>query len=140
MKLKPLFFITTLVVSLPIVASEIEGNWITIDDKTGNKRAIVRLSDDKGILSGRIVKVFHHAGDTGRCTNCSGKFKDKPIKGLRFVWGLKKESDKVWDNGRILDPKSGHIYKAIITQNGNKLDVRGYIGLKAIGRSQTWIR
>jgi uncharacterized protein (DUF2147 family) len=116
------------------------GTWTTIDDKTGAKRAVVSLSVSGGTLNGTIVKVYPQAGDTGICTNCPGAFKGKKIQGLGFVWGLKDEGNGVWSGGKILDPKTGKIYKAKMTMKGNKLYVRGYIGVSALGRTQTWVR
>ncbi len=116
------------------------GTWTTIDDKTGAKRAIISMSVSGGTLNGTIVKVFPQAGDSGVCTKCTGGFKDKKIQGLRVVWGLKDEGNGVWSGGNILDPKSGKIYKAKVTVQGNKLLVRGYFGISALGRTQTWVR
>jgi uncharacterized protein (DUF2147 family) len=140
MKIKKILLLATLLLSYEAFAENITGRWTTIDDKTGQKRAIVELKEMNGILSGQIIKVFAKKGDTGRCNNCPGAFKDQPTQGLRFVWGLKKINQDTWDKGHILDPKSGHVYSAKITQHGKQLDVRGYLGLAAIGRSQTWIR
>ncbi|MGL6030500.1 MAG: DUF2147 domain-containing protein, partial [Legionella sp.] len=67
-------------------------------------------------------------------------FKGKKIQGLGFLWGLKDQGNGVWDGGSILDPKTGKIYKAKATLQGNKLLVRGYIGVSALGRTQTWVR
>lgn len=44
------------------------------------------------------------------------------------------------ENGKIYDPASGKTYKSAIVSKGNTLSVRGYIGFKAIGRSETWQR
>lgn len=127
---------------LPLVmaAATPEGTWTTIDDKTGDKRGVVHLTINKGVLSGTIVKVFPKPGDTGICSKCPGAFKDKKIKGLGFIWGLKDEGNGVWSGGQILDPKTGKIYKAKMTLDGNKLFVRGYLGVSILGRTQTWVR
>lgn len=116
------------------------GTWTTIDDKTGAKRAVVSLTQSGGTLSGTIVKVYPQAGDTGLCNNCSGAFKGKKVVGLTFLWGLKDEGNGVWSGGSILDPKNGKIYKAKITLEGNKLYVRGYVGVSLLGRTQTWVK
>ncbi len=121
-------------------AAGIEGKWVTIDDKTGQKRAVVNLSVSGNTLNGTIVEVFKQPGDTGICEKCPGAFKGKPVKGLQFVWGLKQKGPNEWDGGKILDPKTGSIYSAKITQNGNNLDVRGYMGISALGRTQKWVR
>lgn len=116
------------------------GKWTTIDDKTGAKRAVVQLSVSGGTLNGSIVKVFPQPGDTGMCSKCPGAFKGKKVVGLNFIWGLKDKGNGVWDGGSILDPKTGKIYKAKVTLEGNKLYVRGYVGVSALGRTQTWVR
>ncbi|WP_133130095.1 DUF2147 domain-containing protein [Legionella yabuuchiae] len=121
-------------------AEAVEGLWTTIDDKTGKPRSVVRLSESGGTLTGSIVKVHKQVGDTGKCIKCPGQFKDKPIKGLQFLWGLEKKNENTWTGGKILDPKSGKIYNAKITVKGNKLYVRGYVGMSMLGRTQVWVR
>jgi len=116
------------------------GTWTTIDDKTGKKRAVVSITQSGGKLYGTIRKVYKQAGDTGYCKKCPGRFKNKKVVGLTFLWGLKKQGNNVWSGGRILDPKSGKIYRAKVTLKGNKLYVRGYIGVSLLGRTQVWVR
>ncbi len=125
---------------LAIAAGSPAGTWTTIDDKTGAKRAVVKLTVSGGTLNGYIVKVYPQAGDTGICSKCPGAFKGKKIQGIGFVWGLKDEGNGVWGGGSILDPKSGKVYKAKMTLQGNKLYVRGYVGVSMLGRTQTWVR
>ncbi len=122
------------------VFAGVSGTWTTIDDKTGKKRAVVQISESGGSLSGTIVKVFPQPGDTGICSKCPGGFKGKKIQGIRFVWGLKKTGDNEWTGGHILDPKTGKVYRAKITMKGNKLYVRGYVGISILGRTQVWVR
>ena len=53
------------------------------------------------------------------------------------------KDDDVWDGGKILDPKTGKVYKvklSMLKDGGQKLNVRGYIGFSCIGRSQVWER
>ncbi|MCH9756974.1 MAG: DUF2147 domain-containing protein [Gammaproteobacteria bacterium] len=128
------FYISTAIAKAPV------GTWITIDDKTGKKRSEVYLSLNDNELSGKIVRVYAEKGDTGICKLCPGKFKDKPIKDLTFLWGLKEHQDGSWVGGEILDPKTGKIYHVKMTQKRNKLYVRGYVGLPLLGRTQIWTR
>lgn len=129
------------VLFIPVaLAQSPAGIWTTIDDKTGKKRAVVRINVSGNTLSGTIVNVYPQPGDTGICSKCPGGFKDKPIKGLQIVWGLKDKGNGEWDGGQILDPKTGKIYRAKMTLKGNKLYVRGYIGVSVLGRTQVWVR
>ena len=52
-----------------------------------------------------------------------------------------KDGDE-YVGGEILDPDNGKIYrsKVRLIDDGKKLSVRGYIGVPALGRSQTWVR
>lgn len=118
----------------------IDGLWTTMDDATGKRRAIVRLEVSDGVLNGTIVSVVPQAGDVGKCSKCPGTLKDKPIKGLRFIWGLKEKGYGEWSGGEILDPKTGKIYRAKLMLKGNKLYVRGYLGVSLLGRTQIWTR
>ncbi len=48
-----------------------------------------------------------------------------------------------WENGKILDPNNGKVYRSQleVVDNGNKLEVYGYIKvIFKIGRTQTWLR
>ena len=44
------------------------------------------------------------------------------------------------EKGRIYDPESGKTYKAVMVSDANTLTLRGYVGFKALGRSQMWRR
>lgn len=134
-----LFFALT-AFSAGLWAESITGHWTTIDDKTGQKRAKVNISVTNNVLNGTIVEVVKRPGDTGICSKCPGEFKDKPIQGIQFLWGLKEADNGVWAGGYILDPKTGKIYRAKLTLKGDKLYVRGYVGVSLLGRTQVWVR
>ncbi|ACD16055.1 DUF2147 domain-containing protein [Paraburkholderia phytofirmans] len=119
------------------------GTWQTIDDHTGQPKALVQISQDgNGALSGKVIKGLG-ANDQPdrRCTACTDARKDQPILGMTIISDLKKDGD-AWDHGQILDPENGKLYKCKmrLEDGGNKLVVRGYIGVSLLGRSQTWIR
>ena len=120
------------------------GTWRTIDDKTGKDRSMVVISESGGVYTGTVQKIITHLPDddpNGLCRHCEGDRKDKPIEGMQILWGLKKDGD-VYDGGEILDPKNGKIYSAKIklVDGGQKLDVRGFLGISLLGRTQTWVR
>ena len=120
------------------------GLWKTIDDKTKTERALVRITEAGGVLTGRIEKLLAaDAKADAKCDKCEDDRKDKPMLGLEIVRGLKKgDSEGLWDGGTILDSAEGKIYKVRMqpADGGKKLEVRGYVGMPMLGRTQTWIR
>jgi uncharacterized protein (DUF2147 family) len=119
------------------------GFWVTVDDKTQKPTALVEISERDGELSGFVRQIFPQPGDDPepRCEKCEGVLKDQPIKGMRIVWGLKKSGD-AYTEGHILDPDEGVTYRCRIklTADGRQLEVRGYIGVPLLGRTQVWTR
>jgi uncharacterized protein (DUF2147 family) len=118
------------------------GLWHSIDDKTGEPKAEIRISDNGGVLSGRIEKLLRKgANPDEKCVECRDERKDKPMVGLEIIRGARKAPDKpVWEDGKILDPENGREYTLRLTpvDGGRKLDVRGSFG--PFGRTQTWVR
>lgn len=119
------------------------GLWKNIDDKSGKPRSLIRITESNGVLSGKIEKIFKEPGEdeNPKCDKCEGERKDKPIIGMVFMSGLKKDGDE-YTGGEILDPNNGKVYRSKIKliEDGKKLSVRGYVGAPMFGRSQVWVR
>ena len=116
--------------------------WKTIDDKTKQPKAIVKFTEQKnGTLSASIQSVLT-PGEKNACKKCEGPYHNKSLKGLRIVTGLKNVGGTSYEDGSILDPQSGKTYKlkGQLAAGGKKLELRGFIGVAALGRNQTWIR
>lgn len=129
------------------IAADITGSWRTIDDKTGEAKSIIKIEKAaNGTYSGTLEKVLPRVGYTPKknCENCPAPFTDKPKEGLNLLWGLVPvaPNDGSYDNGKLLDPSTGKIYraKATLGAGGKTLKVRGYIGVSMFGRSQVWQR
>ncbi len=120
----------------------VSGYWTTVDDKTGKVRSIMHLWENRGVVYGRIEKIFKQPGDTGICSKCPGQFRNKPILGLAIIWGLEKTGDNIWSGGQILDPHNGKVYRVMLTlaNDGKSLKARGYLGISLFGRTQNWYR
>lgn len=122
--------------------TDVTGKWKTIDDETGKPKSIVEIFKDGEEIKGRILELINPPEPDPVCKECSGDKKDKPVKGLEFMWGLKESDKGEWSGGQILDPKNGKVYKCRLRlkEDGAKLEVRGFIGFSLLGRSQTWNR
>ena len=65
----------------------------------------------------------------------------RPVLGMINIWGFTYKETNLWDDGNIYDPKNGSTYSCTIKMiNPNTLEVRGYIGVSIIGRTDTWTR
>ena len=118
------------------------GTWRNVDDKTGEARAEIRVTETNGVVSGAIVRrLARDAKPDAVCDACTDDRKGKPIDGLEIIRGARKAADKdVWEGGKILDPENGRDYTLRLTpiDGGKRLEVRGSIG--PFGRTQTWVR
>ena len=118
------------------------GLWRNIDDKTGEAKAEIRITENAGVLNGRIEKILRKdAKPDEKCVECKDERKDQPMVGLEIIRGVKKSADgEGWQDGKILDPENGREYKLRLTpiEGGAKLQVRGSFG--PFWRTQTWVR
>jgi uncharacterized protein (DUF2147 family) len=119
------------------------GLWKTIDDETKAEKSLVRITDGGGVLTGKVEKILSDKADA-KCVECTDERKDKPVLGMTILRGIKPDAGEKgsWVGGDILDPNNGKIYKVLLklADGGKKLDVRGYIGMPMLGRTQTWHR
>jgi uncharacterized protein (DUF2147 family) len=131
--------------TLPAIADNTSavGLWKNIDDQTGKPKADIRISESNGVLQGRVEKLYRAPGQDQHpiCDKCEGEDKGRPIIGLSIIDGMKKDGDG-YSGGTILDPENGKVYrsKMKLVDGGRKLEVRGYIGVPMLGRSQVWVR
>jgi len=121
------------------------GAWKTIDDATKKEKSVVRIVDNGGVYNGRIEKLLESTmAPDAVCKECTDDRKDKPVVGLLIVRNMKQSADdkSVFEGGDILDPANGKVYKAKmkLIDNGARLEVRGFVGISLLGRTQTWIR
>ena len=138
--------LASLIFSGNVLAQDLSGTWQQIDDKTGSPKAIIEIRKDANdIYTGKIIRVTPRPGYTPQktCNNCPPPYTNQPILGMDVLTGLKHVPDSLnYEKGRVIDPLAGKIYDAKVRLNasGKRLTLRGYIGISALGRSQTWLR
>ncbi len=117
------------------------GLWKTIDDRTHKPRGTVRIYEENGEYFGRIESSFNAAEEKKICVKCSDDRRDQPIVGLVILRRMTKHGAE-YSGGEILDPETGTVYKCLFTlsDDGEKLRVRGYSIAPLIGRTQVWMR
>jgi len=73
--------------------------------------------------------------------NPDESMRNVPLKGFRLLKDFEYAGKDEWKDGTIYDPENGSVYSCVINMKGeNTLDIRGYIGVKALGRTDVWKR
>jgi uncharacterized protein (DUF2147 family) len=119
------------------------GQWHTVDDKTGEVKAEIHITEQAGVLAGRVFKSLRNDPTAKKtCDDCKDDRKGQVIIGMEIIRGVKQEgAENLWaGGGKILDPENGKEYTVRMTplEGGKKLQVRGYIG--PFYRTQVWLR
>ncbi len=122
------------------VQAQVEGKWKTIDDNTGKPRSIVEIYKKGDKLYGKITHILDEAERGNLCEECKGSDYNKPIEGMVIIKDMKKDGEE-YEDGTILDPENGKVYRCKIwvdEEDPKVLNVRGYIAF--LYRTQKWIR
>lgn len=133
--------ITTFGYSIADNADAIIGFW-----KTGDGKGIVQIYKQGDAYFGKIVWLQEpNDPKTGKpkldTKNDDPIAKTKPILGLVNLRDFKFIKKDSWKEGKIYDPKTGNDYSSKITMiDMNTIEVRGYVGISLIGKTDTWKR
>ncbi len=117
----------------------IMGTWI---NSTGEAHVNIFKKGDK--YFGKISWLKAPKDEKGNVKtdlkNPDAALRSKPILGMEMLRDFVYDDGK-WTDGKIYDPKSGKTYSCNMNIKSNgELNMRGYIGISIIGRSETWKR
>lgn len=123
-----------------------EGDKLTGVWEPSNGKARVKIDKIGNKYFGRIVWLREpndpETGDpkTDK-NNPDPTLQDAPLRGYRLLKDFVYDGDNEWSGGTIYDPENGSTYDCVITmKDDNTLDIRGYIGISAFGRTDVWKR
>ena len=124
----------------PVLASpaDIAGTWLS-----GDGDGLIEIRVDGSAISGKILGSPNDDPDrpTTDIRNPDPALRDRPLIGLDIFAGFTYEGDNRWAGGFIYDPNSGKTYRGKLHLVGSDtLEVRGFIGISLIGRTETWVR
>ncbi|MEZ0538184.1 DUF2147 domain-containing protein [Fibrella arboris] len=117
------------------------GTWLN-----GTKKGRIQIYKQGDKYFGKLVWLIEpNDPATGKPkldkNNPDASLKSRPLQNLNIMTGFSYDSGNVWEDGKIYNPEDGKTYSCKMTlKNPNTLDVRGYVGISLIGKSQTWTR
>lgn len=117
------------------------GTWLN-----GTKRGHIQIYKKGDHYFGKLVWLKEATDPaTGKpktdVKNSQATMRSRPLVGLEVMKDFTFDGGKVWADGHIYNPEDGKEYSCKLTlKNPNTLDVRGYIGISLLGKSQTWTR
>ena len=136
-----LFVFLTLLsaVSIAQKKDDILGKWI---NSSGEGQIEIYKKGEK--YFGKLVWIKEPNDEKGKpktdIKNPTQSLRNKPILGLEILKDFSFDTDN-WNDGSIYDPKTGKTYSCTLTIKKNgELNMRGYIGISLIGRSESWKR
>ena len=119
------------------------GLWKTYSDRTGQADGLVRVVEVDGEFEGTVQAVFSPPASSPNplCEECSGELRNAPIVGMKILRRLRWDGEE-YSGGEILDPDDGKVYRCRmrLVDDGRILEVRGFVGIPLLGRTQTWLR
>lgn len=105
-------------------SQDLTGVWLT---KNGISKIEIYKAKD-GLYYGKLIWTKDQSE------------KAKKFHGEFILTGLKQESNVEYE-GKAHDPEQDKTYSCTIkVKDTNKLDLRGYVGISLIGRTERWIR
>ena len=127
------------------LVNEEEGDELVGIWEPGHGKAKVKITKVGNKYFGKIVWLKEPLNDKGEkktdANNPDPKMHDTPLLGYKILKDFEYVGKGVWENGTIYDPENGSLYSCTITKKSDtKIEVRGYIGVSMIGRTDTWTR
>ncbi|MBV2245567.1 MAG: DUF2147 domain-containing protein [Lentimicrobium sp.] len=129
-------------------ADKVLGYWLTLSEETGKPNSQVKISKGtNGKYYGEIVWLQNPLETNGREKldkhNPDDKLKSRKLIGLRILNDFTYDaSEDEWSGGSIYNPTTGKTYNSYMKVDGNKLNLRGYIGKAwmGLGKTAVWTR
>lgn len=116
------------------------GVWLT-----GSGKAHVEIKKFNNTYYGQIVWLKEPNDASGKPktdkNNSDKSRQNNPLLGLKMLLGFSYKGDKQWKDGTIYDPENGSTYSCKIEMtDANSLNIRGYVGVSLLGRTDVWKR
>ena len=120
------------------MADELPGDIIGFWD-TGDG-AHVEMYQRDSLYHGKFMHFYEDPPAGGvDAENPDPALRGRPLVGADFILNFEFD-DKKWKDGRIYNPENGKQYKADLELKDGILKVRGWLGVRLLGRTVKWTR
>ncbi len=102
--------------------------------------AAVRIAPCSAGFCATLLRLEPNVSERFDGENPDPAKRTQKLCGLRIGYGFHLNDPTHADDGYLYDPKNGKTYRGTMTSNGDKLSLRGYVGIKLFGRTETWTR
>ena len=143
--MKKLFFLFLLVASTALGQAQVSkmiGQWNTYDDKTGELRSTVNITEENGTYQA-VITTLYEKDANGKYQVMKAPYAKEfeGVVGTKLFKEMKADGDQL--KGKIYDPESTKTYNAKVSYKAktDELSVRGSLDKAGLlGRSQIWKR
>ena len=144
--MKKLFFLFLFIATATLGQAQVSkmlGEWNTFDDKTGDMRGIVRVTEgNDGTYHAEIISLYEKDSD-GKFQIMKAPYAKEfeGVVGTQLFIDMKEDGDQL--KGKVYDPESQKTYfgKVSYKADNDELVLRGSLDKAGLlGRSQTWKR
>ena len=122
--------------------SKMLGQWNTFDDKTGDMRSCVNITEKDGVYNCEVIRLYEKDADGNYKVMQPPYAKEyEGVVGTQLFSEMKVSGDHL--KGRVSDPESQKTYfgKVSYKNQTDELILRGSLDRAGLlGRSQTWKR
>ena len=88
----------------------------------------------------KIAKLSHEAPSKLDAKNPDSSLRTRSLCGMTISNDFHQADATHLEKGHLYDPESGRTYSGTIVADGDKLNLRGYIGISLLGRTEIWNR
>jgi uncharacterized protein (DUF2147 family) len=115
-------------------ATTLRGYWV------GPSGSVIRIAPCEMSLCVQIAGLSAGPHPSTDVHNPDPSLRGRPLCGLRIGTGFTEKGPRRAVGGRLYDPRSGRTYSATMEADGDRLELRGFIGVRLFGRTETWRR
>ena len=126
--------VLTLVPAAIAQENGVRGDWRTPGS------AVVRIAACGPDLCATLLQLEPNAPIHLDENNPDPALHTRKLCGLQIGYGFHLTDPTHAEGGHLYDPKSGRTYRGAMASHGSELNLRGYVGIKLFGRTETWTR